>query len=370
MPFTTAKPLTTGTVECHLLCKQGMAIQRRQAVALVTGAAGFIGSHVAAELLARGFRVVGLDDLSGGFFQNIPKGMDFVRGSIMDRELIEQLFRMEKFAYVFHFAAYAAENLSHFIRTFNYQNNVLGSINLINASVNSKAVKCFVFASSAAVYGETASAATEITSPRPADPYAIAKYAIELDLQAAARLFKLPFIIYRFHNVYGEKQNIVDPYRNVIGIFMKQILQGIPLTVFGDGSQTRSFTHISEVAPVVAASVTHKGALNQIFNLGSNRKTPVIELAKLVSNAMGEKAAMKFLPQRNECHTVQCSHAKARSMFGDLIQSIGLEDGLNRMAKWVREAGIPESKPTFFDIEVTDQLPASWRKALKRRPAK
>src|SRR5690348_13204595 len=120
---------------------------------LVTGAAGFIGSHVASHLLKQGHQVVGLDDLSGGFEDHVPHGISFVRGSINDVELVDRLFAEHKFEYVFHLAAYAAEGLSHFIKRFNYTNNLLGSVNLINAAVNTGSVKCFVFTSSIAVYG-------------------------------------------------------------------------------------------------------------------------------------------------------------------------------------------------------------------------
>ncbi|MEJ2600507.1 MAG: NAD-dependent epimerase/dehydratase family protein, partial [Anaerolineales bacterium] len=119
--------------------------------ALVTGGAGFIGSHVAEELVKRGYQVMVLDDLSGGFVDNVPEGAEFVRGSINDVQLVNSLFE-QRFDYVFHLAAYAAEGLSHFIKRFNYSNNLIGSINLINASVNTE-VKCFVFTSSIAVYG-------------------------------------------------------------------------------------------------------------------------------------------------------------------------------------------------------------------------
>src|SRR5215469_3171711 len=124
-----------------------------QSKVLVTGVAGFIGSHVAMHLLKQGHTVVGLDDLSGGFEDHVPHGTQFVRGSINDEALINRLFAEHKFEYVFHLAAYAAEGLSHFIKRFNYTNNLLGSVNLINAAVNTGAVKCFVFTSSIAVYG-------------------------------------------------------------------------------------------------------------------------------------------------------------------------------------------------------------------------
>ena len=221
---------------------------------LVTGGAGFIGSHVARHCLALGHEVVVLDDLSGGFRDHVPDGAIFVQGSVTDHELVQRLFAEHRFDYVYHLAAYAAEGLSHFIRRFNYTNNLIGSVNLINEAVKHE-VKCFVFTSSIAVYGANQLPMTEDLTPQPEDPYGIAKYAVELDLRAAHEMFGLNSIIFRPHNVYGENQNIGDRYRNVIGIFMNQIMQGQPMTIFGDGSQTRAFSYIDDVAPIIARSV-------------------------------------------------------------------------------------------------------------------
>ena len=199
---------------------------------LVTGAAGFIGSHVAEELVKQNHHVIVLDDLSGGFVDNVVPGAQFVKGSITDSELINRLFDEHKFEYVFHLAAYAAEGLSHFIKRFNYNNNLIGSVNLINASVTYN-VKCFVFTSSIAVYGTSPKLPmTEETLPHPEDSYGIAKLAVEQELQVCKEMFNLDYIIFRPHNVYGERQNIGDKYRNVVGIFMNQALQNMPMTIY------------------------------------------------------------------------------------------------------------------------------------------
>jgi UDP-glucose 4-epimerase len=150
---------------------------------LVTGGAGFIGSHVAEELMKRGHQVTVLDDLSGGFTDNLVDGIRFVQGSILDIDLVNRLFTEGKFTYVYHLAAYAAEGLSHFIKRFNYNNNLIGSVNLINAAINTN-VKCFVFTSSIAVYGASPQLPmTEETPAHPEDPYGIAKLAVEQELQ-------------------------------------------------------------------------------------------------------------------------------------------------------------------------------------------
>src|SRR3954462_9135337 len=231
---------------------------------LVTGGAGFIGSHVVRHCLDMGHEVVVMDDLSGGFEDHIPEGAVFVKGSVYDESLVEDLFNQYKFDYVYHLAAYAAEGLSHFIRRFNYNNNLVGSINLINESIKHK-VKCFVFTSSIAVYGAGQLPMTENTVPQPEDPYGVSKYAVEMDLKAAHEMFGLNYVIFRPHNVYGENQNIGDKYRNVIGIFMNQLMKGEPMTIFGDGTQTRAFSHIDDVAPYIARAAEQKVAQNQVF---------------------------------------------------------------------------------------------------------
>src|SRR5271165_3570898 len=138
---------------------------------LVTGGAGFMGSHVAEHLVGLGHDVMILDDLSGGFEPNVPDGATFIHGSVTDHDLINNLFERHRFSYVYHLAAYAAEGLSHFIKRFNYSNNLIGSVNLINASVNHD-VKCFVFTSSIAVYGSSPELPmTEKSAANPEDPY-------------------------------------------------------------------------------------------------------------------------------------------------------------------------------------------------------
>lgn len=169
---------------------------------LVTGGAGFIGSHVADEAIRLGHKVVVLDDLSGGFEDNVPRDAIFVKGSILDHELIERLFERYEFSYVYHLAAYAAEGLSHFIKRFNYNNNLIGSVNLINAAVN-YGVKCFVFTSSIAVYGAGQSPMSEDMVPLPEDSYGIAKLAVERELKVSHEMFGLDYVIFRPHNVYG-----------------------------------------------------------------------------------------------------------------------------------------------------------------------
>ncbi|MDX1998775.1 MAG: NAD-dependent epimerase/dehydratase family protein [Thermoanaerobaculia bacterium] len=325
---------------------------------LVTGGAGFLGSHVAEELLARGHRVVVLDDLSGGFADHVPASAELVVGSILDAALVETLFARHRFDHVFHLAAYAAEGLSHFIRRFNYDNNLVGSVQLINQAVRSK-VRTFVFTSSIAVYGRNQLPMHEDTPPCPEDPYGIAKYAVELDLKAAHELFGLDWIIFRPHNVYGERQNIGDRYRNVVGIFMNQILAGEPLTVFGDGEQTRAFSHVADVAPVIARSVDVPAAKNRVFNVGADQPVTVNELLRVVAAEFAVTPTVSYLPARNEVVHAWADHGRVREVFGT-AEPVGLEEGIRRMAAWVRQHGA-RATPRFEALEITENLPPAWR---------
>ncbi len=325
---------------------------------LVTGGAGFIGSHVAQALLSAGHEVTVLDDLSGGFAHNVPDGAELVVGQVQDEAVVRRLFAEHSFTRVYHLAAYAAEGLSHFIRQFNYENNVLGSMVLINAALRSGQVECFLFASSIAVYGAGQVPMTEHLTPAPEDPYGVAKYAVELDLAAAAHMFGLPYVIVRPHNVYGERQHIGDRYRNVVGIFCNQALRGEPFTVFGDGEQQRAFSYIDDVAPVIAGAPDVPAALGEVFNIGGDQVTTVNDLAATVALAMGVDLRMAHLPARKEVVLAFSNHDKAREILGAKAR-VDLVEGVSRMAAWARTRG-PMSPTEFSGIEVTRHLPPSW----------
>ena len=328
---------------------------------LITGGAGFIGAHLTREILKYdNFNPIVLDDLSGGFEDYVPEGVTFVQGSINDVDLVKSLFAKYNFTYVYHLAAYAAEGLSHFIRRFNYSNNLIGSINLINESVN-YGVKCFVFTSSIAVYGPGQVPMIESMTPTPEDPYGIAKYAVELDLQNAKHMFGLNSVVFRPHNVYGEFQNIGDKYRNVVGIFMNQILQDKPLTIFGDGEQMRAFSYVGDIVGAIASAAWTPEAYGQVFNVGADIPFTVNELATEVKRLLNKpNHQINYQEARNEVKIAYSDHSKIKSVFPNLPETT-LRDGLEKMASWVRLVGARESK-AFDNIEIMRNLPPLWLK--------
>jgi UDP-glucose 4-epimerase len=326
---------------------------------LVTGAAGFIGSHVADHCLAQGMSVVSTDDLSGGFLENVPEKSTWVEGDLTSAEFVESLWREHgPFDYVYHLGAYAAEGLSHFIRAYNYRTNLVASMHVLNEAIKSKTCRCFVFASSIAVYGQGQVPMTEDMIPQPEDPYGISKYAVELDLHAARGMFGTNYIVFRPHNVYGERQNIADKYRNVIGIFMNQLMQGKPMSVFGDGLQTRAFSYIDDIAPIIARSPLVPAAYNRVFNIGADTPYTVLQLAQEIADAFGKPREVVHLPARNETVHAFSDHSRVRETFGEST-AVDLRTGIRCMAEWVKSRG-PAAPVRFSNIEIREKLPSGW----------
>ena len=330
---------------------------------LVTGGAGFIGSHLVDYLIDRGFEVTVLDDLSGGLIENVNPKARFVKGSIIDKALVEEIMKGQEIVY--HLAAYAAEGLSHFVRNFNYNNNLIGSLNLINAAIKNN-IECFVFTSSMAVYGKGNPPFSEDDSPNPEDPYGISKFAVELDLKCANELFGMDYIVIRPHNVYGERQLLGDPYRNVVGIFMNRIMQGQQPLIYGDGKQTRAFTYIGDVVPCIAQAPFIKEARNNIINLGSGQSYSIKDLAEQVINLMNAEIKPEHVEQRHEVKHAFCTTDKSERLLG-FQDKTPLKEGLFRMAKWAKSRG--PMKPIVWEgYEIMHKLPDFWKNLEKEFP--
>lgn len=332
---------------------------------LVTGAAGFIGSHVCEWLISQGHDVLGLDDLSGGFQENLPTGTRFEKKSAL--EPLDGLFLTYRPEVVYHLAAYAAEGLSHHIPVFNYQNNLAATANVLG-SAHRVGTRHFVFTSSIAAYGHPqGTAAFDESSPcAPCDPYGIAKFACEMHLKSHFQYHGGPsYTIFRPHNVFGPKQNIADPYRNVVGIFILRTLQGLPMPIFGDGAQTRSFSYISTVARCIAEAGWLAEAKNKTINVGGDQALSVRELAQEIAEVMGLPANITWLPARHEVTHAHCDHQLARTLFKEAYGAeISIRDGLEEMVEYVRQHPIPKATECPAPIEIQDHLPPSWLNRL------
>lgn len=338
---------------------------------IITGVAGFIGAHVAEELHRLGWQVTGIDDLSGGNITNVPAHVEFVRGDCC--QSLDGLFQRVRPDAVFHLAAYAAEGLSHHIPNFNYHNNLIGTSNVLSAAYRCGA-KHFVFTSSIAAYGhpQDSRPLTEMSECRPCDPYGIAKLACEQHIATFHKYYGGPaYTIFRPHNVFGPKQNIADPYRNVVGIFFRCIQEGRPLPVFGDGRQTRSFSYIDLVAKCIAQSPQVAAAQNQIFNVGGDQPMSVSELAHEIQSLTGVYPGVQQLPQRDEVKHAHADHAKARQVFPEVFQKVvSIKEGLRLTAEFLQDRPVPDETPCPAPIEVADRLPESWRERLSQsRPS-
>lgn len=325
---------------------------------LITGGAGFIGSHLAEFLLKEGHQVSIIDDLSGGYINNVPEKSTFFNVSILDYKMLSTIFLEGKFDYVYHLAAYAAESLSHYIRRFNYENNLIGSINLINLSIQ-HGIKCFVFTSSAAVYGHSSSLLKEDEILQPMDPYGIAKLAAEFDLRAAFSNFGLNSIVFRPHNVFGPGQNINDKYRNVIGIFLNQSLSGKAMTVFGDGEQTRTFTYIDDIVPTIARSVFMDKAYNMTFNLGGDTLISVNHLSEMIAELLNIPLKRRFLGARNESKHNSIAHDLANSFFEPPCPT-PIKEGIRKTIDWIKSNDVLSDRFKTMDVEIPFGLPEGW----------
>lgn len=329
--------------------------------AIVTGGAGFIGSHVAERLALMGHDVLIIDDLSGGRTENIPRGVSFERRDVCTP--LDTLFCKFRPALVYHLAAYAAEGLSHHIPQFNYQNNLVGTANVLNASYRSGAAH-FVFTSSIAVYGHPPEDRpfTEQTACQPCDPYGVAKLACEHHIAAFREYHGGPdFTIFRPHNVFGPRQNISDPYRNVVGIFLRCALQRQPMPIFGDGTQTRSFSYIRSVARCIADAPFVKAARNTTFNVGGDLPLSVAELAERVAQVMQVPRQIQWQPERKEVRHAHCDHTAVRTVFREAFEKeILIDEGLRLTADWLDGRPIPPETACPAGIEIFDHLPSSW----------
>ena len=326
---------------------------------IITGVAGLLGSRLADWIIENHpeYNVVGIDDLSGGYIENINKKVIFLNVNLTSPS-IKDIFQQYKPKYVFHFAAYAAEGLSPFIRTYNYTNNLLPIANLVNNCINYD-VKRLVFTSTMAVYGHGEGGIFHEGMKRnPIDPYGVAKAACENDIEIAGEQHGLDWCIIRPHNVYGAKQNIWDKYRNVLGIWMYYHMEGKPITIFGDGNQKRAFSYIDDSLEPLWNAAIRPEASKQIINLGGIHEYSINEASDILSGVLGG-AEKVYLEGRHEVHTAISTFQKSIDILG-FEHKTNLKEGLTKMWEWAQQQPKRE-RFVWGDYEIKKGIYSFWK---------
>lgn len=346
---------------------------------VITGCAGLLGSHLTRYLIKDDYKVIGIDNLSGGYSDYLPKsGPDVFEFYPLDLthsltpKALENIYQENEVEATFHFAAYAAEGLSPFIRNYNYTNNVLASVNVINAVINDPHKDGtrrlapnrpnLIFTSSMAVYGDQEAPFHEDMTPKPIDPYGVAKYSVEQDIKIAADQHGITYTIVRPHNIVGIYQNIWDKYRNVAGIFIRKVLDGEPMLIYGDGEQTRAFSDVKYYMRPFAKMIDTGGIdSNHTVNLGADKTYTINELADTVQRVAwknGYEAEKQHVEGRHEVKHAHCDHKTAKTFF-NFRDETNLEELIDEMFKWAMTQ--PKREQKIMDYEVTKGIYDYWK---------
>ena len=325
------------------------AVNMRMTI-LITGVAGLLGAHLHRHFLKKGHKVIGIDDLSGGYREFLLDDENFFPYEIqIGKTSISNIFDRHKPDVVYHLAAFAAEGLSPFIRCFNYQNNVIASAAVINECIKHNCK--LIFTSSMGAYGDQKPPFTEDMDLKPADPYGTAKFAVEMDIKQAHDLFGLRYNIIRPHNVLGVYQNIWDKYRNVIGIFIRQVLNKQPITVYGDGEQTRAFSDVEFYMEPFEQLLD--GFDGEVFNIGADKYWSINEVAEMVKKVAlkhGYESSIVHLETRDEVKHAYCDHTKAKTLLNFNDQTC-LESLIDKMFSWAKNEPNREVKKLQYEVE-------------------
>lgn len=304
---------------------------------LVTGGAGFIGSHLCGALLARGDQVRVLDDLSTGKRENLAAAVDFVEGDVADAGTVSRA--VEGVAGCFHLAAIASveRGMEDWLGT--HRANLTGAITLFDVVRHMPRPVPVVYASSAAVYGDTATVPiTEATVCRPLSAYGADKYGCELHARVASHVHGIAAAGLRFFNVYGPRQDPGSPYSGVISIFCERIRRGAPIDVFGDGGQTRDFVYVADVVTALLAAMQLRPDDAPVFNVCTGTATSVLELARVIADAAGTALDARHRPQRaGEIRHSSGSRALSQAALS-LPAPIALRTGIAKVLDWLDTA--------------------------------
>ncbi len=336
---------------------------------LVTGAAGFMGSHLVDSLLELNHEIYSLDDLSWGYMENVNPKSKFTQLDLRNREKTAQYISETRPEYVFHLAADATEGRSQFTPINSTQRNYGAYLNLLVPSIKN-GMKKMILTSSMSVYGAQKTPFSEDMERHPEDIYALAKSAMEHSTEILSKVHKFDYTIIRPHNVYGPRQNLADPYRNVIAIFINRFLQGRNFFIYGDGSQKRAFSYIDDFTPYIVKAGFDDVANGQIFNIGPVEETSINELSDVVlkifypDGNVPENMKPKYVPPRPlEVSDAWCTAEKAEKLLG-YKTSVTVEEGIKKMVDWARSVG-PMPFHYLDDLElISDDTPATWKDKL------
>ena len=335
---------------------------------LVTGAAGFMGSHLVDYLVRQGHEVYGVDDMSGGFWRNIHPDSHFISLDLRDRDATKEYVEQVKPQLLYHLAADATEGRSQFTPLQCTDRNYVAYLNTLVPAI-AAGLERVVVTSSMSVYGAQSPPFDEEMEPAPEDIYGIAKAAMEKATEILAQVHGFEYVIVRPHNVYGPRQNIADPYRNVIGIFINRLLQGKGYYIYGDGEQKRAFTYIDDFTPYMALTGFSDACVGERINLGPRQEHSINDMSDMLLHLFydGREPEVEpvYLPDRpQEVREAYCTADKAERLLGYEMH-VPLEEGLRRMLAWARALG-PQA-PRYLDdgLElVSGDVPATWREKL------
>ncbi len=339
---------------------------------LVTGAAGFMGSHEAEALLKLGYEVYGVDDLSGGFLRNVPAGCRFTKLDLRARDAVARYVKRVRPEIVFHDAALATEGGSQFTPIASTERNYMMYLNLLVPAVR-HGVKKVLLTSSMSVYGGQHPPFTEDMPRKPEGVYAIAKAAMEQVTEVLSKVHGFSYTIIRPHNVYGPRVNLSDPYRNVIAIWINALMQRKPFYIYGDGTHRRSHTYVDDYTPYVVRAGLSRRFHGEIFNIGPREEISLNDLARLILTAYfgSPRALPRRLTPRYlragrplEVKDMFCSSTKAGKLLG-YRTTVPLAEGVRRMIAWARTVGPQPFRYLKGGLElVSANTPPTWTKKL------